>query len=52
MPSNYSGDSRISITIDGHTHNDWTRYSIDSDLFTPADAWQMGLGIPAGKLPG
>ena len=52
MPSNYSGDSRISITIDGHTHKDWTRYSIDSDLFTPADAWQMGLGIPAGKLPG
>lgn len=51
MPSNYSGDSRISITIDGHTHKDWTRYSIDSDLFTPADAWQMGLGIPAGKLP-
>ena len=45
-------DTGVSITIDGHTHRNWTRYSIDSDLFTPADAWQMFLGIPAGQLPG
>ena len=24
MPSNYQGDSRISITIDGHTHKEIT----------------------------
>lgn len=52
MQNNSDSGSAISITIDGHTHRDWLRYSIDSDLFTPADAWQMSLGIPAGKLPG
>lgn len=41
----------ISLTIAGHLHRDWTRWSIDSDLFTPADAWQVGLGIPAARLP-
>lgn len=51
-PSATPEGGAISITIDGHTHRDWLRYSIDSDLFTPADAWQMSLGIPAGKLPG
>lgn len=41
----------ISLTIAGHLHHDWTRASIDSDLFTPADAWQVGLGIPAAQIP-
>jgi prophage tail gpP-like protein len=44
-------DNRASITIDGNLHKDWLRYSIDSDYFTPADAWQMSLGMPAGKMP-
>ena len=44
-------DEAISITIAGRTHTDWTRYSLDSDFFPPADAWQMTLGVRAGKLP-
>lgn len=39
------------IIIEGHEHKDWLRYSVDSDLQTPADAWQMSLGAPAGMLP-
>lgn len=39
------------ILIDGHAHNDWLQYSLDSDLFTPADAWTMSLGMPADAVP-
>ncbi len=46
MPSN------ITLTVAGHTHNDWLRYSIDSDFFAPADAWQASLGITTASLPG
>lgn len=41
----------ISLTIAGHLHRDWTRASIDSDLFVPADGWQASLGIPAARIP-
>lgn len=41
-----------SVIIAGHAHDDWLNYSLDSDLFTPADAWQMSLGIPWSKTPG
>lgn len=40
-----------SILIDGHAHNEWLQYSLDSDLFTPADAWTMSLGMPADAIP-
>lgn len=43
---------RVSVAIEGHLHRDWTRFSLDSDLFTPADAWSVSLGIPAAQLPG
>lgn len=39
------------ILIDGHAHNDWLQYSLDSDLFTPADAWKMSLGMPTEAIP-
>lgn len=42
---------RISLAVAGHEHRDWESYSIDSDFFTPADAWQVSLGIPAGDMP-
>lgn len=44
-------DSCPRIIIAGREHRDWLRYSIDSDFFTPADAWSMSLGIPAGRIP-
>ena len=41
----------ITLAIAGHEHKDWERYSIDSDFFTPADAWSLSLGIPATAIP-
>lgn len=41
----------ITLAIAGHEHKDWERYSIDSDFFTPADAWSLSLGIPASQIP-
>lgn len=39
------------MRVGGLEHRDWTSYSIDSDLLTPADAWRVQLGIPAGSIP-
>lgn len=50
MPADADTD-RITLAVAGHEHRDWEAYSIDSDLFTPADAWQVELGIPAGEVP-
>lgn len=44
-------EDKLSVTIEGHLHRDWERFSIDSDLFTPADAWQASLGIPIKTIP-
>ena len=42
---------RVSLLIGGHVHSDWTRYRVDSDLLTPADAWQVDLAAPRIDLP-
>ena len=42
---------RVSLLIGGRVHRDWNRYDIDSDLLTPADAWQVTLGLPDGQFP-
>jgi len=42
---------RIAVRVAGREHRDWTTYRIESHLITPADAWQVTLGIPAGQLP-
>lgn len=44
-------DDRITVRVGGLEHRDWTSYSIDSDLLTPADAWRVALGIPATRIP-
>lgn len=41
----------VSLLIGGKAHSNWTAYSIDSDLLTPADAWEVKLAKPAGKMP-
>lgn len=33
----------VEVKIGGKAHRSWTRYDIDSDLFTPADAWSVTL---------
>ncbi|WP_410499712.1 phage baseplate assembly protein [Chitinibacter sp. S2-10] len=35
----------ITLLIDGKAHDNWSRYEIDSDLFIPADAWSLSLGL-------
>ena len=44
-------EDRVTVRVAGLEHRDWTAYSIDSDLLTPADAWRVSLGIPAAKIP-
>lgn len=41
----------VELLIAGQKHGDWSRYEIDSDLLTPADAWHVTLGMADGKMP-
>lgn len=36
----------ISLLVNGVAHQFWQSYSIDSDLLTPADAFDVSLGVP------
>ncbi|WP_239689574.1 phage baseplate assembly protein [Aquitalea pelogenes] len=44
-------DDVVSLLLAGKAHQTWSSYEIDSDLLTPADAWQLQLGLPDGRLP-
>ena len=44
-------DHIVSLLLAGKVHQSWSSYEIDSDLLTPADAWQLQLGLPDGRLP-
>lgn len=46
-----SHSDEVSLLIGGKVHSNWTAYSIDSDLLTPADAWEVRLSKPNGKMP-
>lgn len=46
MPS-----EKVSLLIGGHSHSNWESYSIDSNLMTPADAWQVSLGFTRQPIP-
>ncbi|MFY3986059.1 phage baseplate assembly protein [Achromobacter xylosoxidans] len=41
----------VSLLIGGRVHDQWTRYSVDSDMLRPAAAWNVHLGLPNGELP-
>lgn len=41
----------VEVKIGGQTHKGWTRYEIDSDLMTPADAWRVTLAQAEIALP-
>jgi len=41
----------VSLLIGGRVHAAWTRYSVSSDLLTPASAWHVSLGLPHGEMP-
>ena len=42
---------RVELLVGGKTHGDWERYSVESDLLTPADAWHVSLGLQDQCLP-
>lgn len=42
---------KVELLIAGYTHGNWSSYEIDSDLLTPADAWQVSLGLNEGMVP-
>lgn len=44
-------DNRIVVSIGGKTHADWKTYDIDSDLLTPADAFNLTLGATEDLPP-
>lgn len=44
-------DDVVSLLLAGKVHQSWSSYEVDSDLLTPADAWQLQLGLPDGRLP-
>lgn len=41
----------VSLLIGGNSHSNWESYSIDSNLMTPADAWQVSLGFTRQPIP-
>lgn len=41
----------VELLISGKMHRDWSRYDIDSNLLTPADAWHVTLGMSGGQMP-
>ena len=42
---------QITLLINGVSHSLWEMYSIDSNLLTPADGWQVSLGIDRQTIP-
>lgn len=48
---NNSPDERLTLTVGGVTHSDWERFSVDASFLTPANAWQLDLGISSASLP-
>lgn len=41
----------VALLIGGMAHTEWESYEIDSDLLTPADAWDVSVGFSDGVLP-
>jgi prophage tail gpP-like protein len=41
----------VEVTIGGQVQSAWSRYEIDSDLMTPADAWSVSLQAKDLSLP-
>lgn len=43
--------NQVSVQVGDKAHAEWESYEIDSDLLTPADAWQVSLGINGRTIP-
>ncbi|HHA2248644.1 TPA: phage baseplate assembly protein [Enterobacter ludwigii] len=42
---------KLSLHVGGVSHSDWQGFEVDADLLVAAGAWEVSLGMPAGKLP-
>lgn len=51
MPDNVPVDERLTLTVGGVSHHDWVRLSVDASFLTPADAWEVEVGIDNATLP-
>lgn len=44
-------EDRVALLVGGRLHDGWERYQVDSDLLTPADAWDVALTMPGARIP-
>lgn len=42
---------KVQLLIGGALHDDWESYEVASDLMTPADAFNLVVGLPGGSMP-
>lgn len=50
MPNKMIKESVIAVEIDGKTHEKWQEYDIDNNFETPADAFNMRIGVPDNTI--
>lgn len=51
MPANPADNNTVQVKVGGKAHTDWNYYEVDSDLLTPADAWNVRLGLKNDVFP-
>ncbi|ECI5306767.1 phage tail protein, partial [Salmonella enterica subsp. salamae] len=44
-------DERLTLTVGGVSHSDWTNVMADASFLTPAGAWEVMAGIENRTLP-
>jgi len=44
-------EERVSLLVGGRAHDAWNSYRVQSDLLTPADAWNLKLMMDGGRVP-
>lgn len=44
-------DERLTLTVGGVSHSDWTQFMVDASFITPADAWHLSVGLDEQRLP-
>lgn len=46
-------DPRANVTVEigGKEHGNWQSYNIESEFLTPADAFDLSIGLPNGVMP-
>jgi prophage tail gpP-like protein len=45
-------DDRLRLVVNGVSYRNWVSVDIDSDIFTPADAWHISARVPEPQFVG